>query len=241
MTKFKQYEPRVVLAVGAHADDIDFAAAGSVAAWRVDGATVHYLVLTDGSKGSADRNVTSERLVQLRQQEQQAAAAALGVKAVYFLDYEDGALEITMSLKKDIVRIIRQVRPDTVVTLDPTLVYASELGIINHSDHRAAGQATMDAVYPLARDHLSFADLYRSETLEPHKVAHLLLVNPQQQNYFVNITATFDAKVAALLKHASQFGDRAATMQLLRAQAEATGQKAGYQYAEGFVRIDIPA
>jgi len=238
MTEFAPLNPKVVLAVGAHADDIDFGASGSVAKWAADGAEVHYLVITDGSKGSADPNMTSENLVATRQQEQRAAATTLGAKEVHFLGYEDGMLEVTMPLKKDIVHVIRQVRPDTVVVIDPTIVYSSELGIINHPDHRAAGQATLDAVFPLARDHLSFPDLYTDEKLEPHKVAHVLLINFEKQNFYVDISATFETKVAALKQHSSQISNVERMTEMLQQRASTLGSKTGSRYAEGFVRID---
>jgi len=237
-TTFQPYQPKVVLAVGAHADDIDFGAAGSVAKWAADGAEVHYLVVTDGSKGSDDRNMTGEQLRAMRQVEQRSAAAVLGAKEVHFLDYEDGALEVTMPLKKDIVRIIRQIRPDTVVVIDPTFLYSSELGLINHPDHRAAGQATVDAVFPLARDHMSFPELLNEEKLEPHKVAHLLLIGLDKSNYVVDITATLDTKVEALKRHVSQFSSVEALTDTIRQRAEMLGSKIGARYAEGFVRID---
>jgi LmbE family N-acetylglucosaminyl deacetylase len=233
------YKPECVLAVGAHADDIDFGASGSVAAWAKQGARVEYLVITDGSKGSSDRNMTNDKLVATRQTEQRSAAETLGAKEVHFLDYEDGALEVTQELKKDIVRIIRQVRPDTVVVMDPTMVYSAQYGFINHSDHRAAGQATLDAVYPLARDHLAFPELYDQARLEPHKVAHVLLMNFEKQNCFVDITETFDIKLAGLSKHVSQLPDPDAAFAMLRSRAETTGQQAGCQLAESFVRIDV--
>ena len=238
MAEFEPLNPKIVLAVGAHADDIDFGASGSVAKWAQEGAEVHYLVITDGSKGSADMSMTTENLILTRQQEQRAAAESLGAKEVHFLAYEDGMLEVTMQLKKDIVRVIRQVRPDTVVVIDPTLVYSSSLGIINHPDHRAAGQATMDAVFPLARDHLSFPDLYVDEKLEPHKVAHLLLINFENQNFYVDISATFETKVSALLQHTSQIADAQQITEMLRQRAATLGGKTGSKYAEGFVRID---
>ncbi|MEO7364432.1 MAG: PIG-L family deacetylase [Candidatus Saccharimonadales bacterium] len=149
-------KPRIVLGVGAHPDDIDFMAAGSLAAFAAAGASVHYLILTDGSSGTADRSADSAALVTMRKAEQDAAAAAVGATSSRFLDYRDGQLEVTMELKRDIVRVIRELRPDTVITFDPTLAYFSPMGFINHPDHRAAGQATLDAVFPLARDHLSF-------------------------------------------------------------------------------------
>ncbi|HET6924797.1 MAG TPA: PIG-L deacetylase family protein [Candidatus Saccharimonadales bacterium] len=241
MASVQPYDPKIVLAIGAHADDIDFGASGSVAAWVAKGAEVHYLVITDGSKGSADTGMATEQLVAMRQQEQRDAAAVLGVKEVHFLGYEDGMLEVTMDLKKDIVRLIRQIRPDTVVVMDPTTVYYADYNFINHPDHRAAGQATLDAVFPLARDHLSFPELYLGEKLEPHKVAHVLLINLEKQNYYVDISATFDTKVQALQRHASQVPSVQALTEMLQQRAAALGRKTGSQYAEGFVRIDTQA
>lgn len=239
MAEFEQFTPKVVLAIGAHADDIDVMCGASIARWTADGAQVHYLVLTDGSKGSSDLAMESQKLALVRQQEQRDAASVLGSNNVQFLTYEDGMLEITQSLKKDIVRVIRQVRPDTVVVMDPTLVYSAELGLINHPDHRAAGQATLDAVYPLCRDHLSFPDLLTQEHLEPHKVPHVLLTNYEASNYYVDVSATFDHKLNALAKHNSQFSNMEDFGKTLRVQAEKLGSKVGSQYAEGFVRIDI--
>ncbi|HEX7368091.1 MAG TPA: PIG-L deacetylase family protein [Candidatus Saccharimonadales bacterium] len=238
MTERIPLTPKIVLAVGAHADDIDFGASGSVAKWAKEGAEVHYLIITDGSKGSADPGVTGEELIAIREREQQEAAATLGAKQVHFLRYEDAALEVTQALKKDIVRVIRQVRPDTVVVMDPTFVYSSETGFINHPDHRAAGQATLDAVFPLARDHLSFPDLYTREHLKPHKVAHVLLINLDRQNFFVDISGTFELKVAGLMKHASQVLPEDRLRPMLEQRAAVTGGRCGAKYAEGFVRID---
>jgi len=238
MTELTPLEPKIILAVGAHADDIDVGAAGSVAVWARQGVEIHYLVITDGSKGSADPEMSPEELLAMREQEQRAAAELLGAKQVHFLHYEDGLLEVNMQLKKDLVRIIRQVRPDTVVLMDPTVVYVPEFNFINHPDHRAAGQATLDAVFPLARDHLSFPELYNDEKLPPHKVAHVLLINLREQNYFVDITDTFETKIAALKKHASQFADVELLKEWLEPQAAALGRKTGSRYAEGFMRID---
>lgn len=240
MSEFEPLSPKVVLAVGAHPDDIDFGASGSIAKWVAGGAEVHYLILTDGSKGSPNKDMTGETLTSLREDEQRAACKVLGAKDARFLGYEDGALEVTQKLKEDIVRIIRALKPDTVIVMDPTMVYSATLGFINHTDHRAAGMATLDAVYPLARDHLAFPSLYQVEQLEPHKVAHLLLVNMDQQNFYVDITDTIDAKIAALAKHASQIADMDAVGTMLRSRAEALGGHLGVKYAEGFMRLDLP-
>lgn len=230
--------PQRVLAVGAHPDDIDYGYAGSIAKWTQAGTEVYYLILTDGSKGTADRSITSRKLSSIRRSEQEAAAKQLGASEVFFLDYVDGELAVTQELKRDIVRHIRKLRPDTVLVFDPTVVYATERGFINHPDHRAAGQATLDAVFPLARDHLAFPELLK-EGLEPHKVSTLLLMNFERQNFAIDITSTFAQKVSALALHASQVGDMEAERVRVTHWAEAAGKAAGYRYAEAFMRVDI--
>lgn len=239
MSDHAPFTPKVALMVGAHADDIDFGASGSVAKWAKSGTEVHYLVITDGSKGSSDENMTIEQLISTREQEQRDAAATLGAKEVHFLHYEDSMLEVTMPLKKDIVRIIRQIKPDTVVVMDPSIIYSSDMGLINHPDHRAAGQATLDAVFPMARDRLTFPDLLEAEHLEPHKVEHVLLINMRDQNHYVDITDVFETKVAGLLKHKSQIPNPENVRSMLQTWASVVGGKTGHKYAEGFVRIDV--
>jgi LmbE family N-acetylglucosaminyl deacetylase len=232
------FTPKRVLAIGAHADDIDVMAGGTMATWASVGARVEYVVLTDGSKGTSDRGMTSEELIETRRNEQREAAMLIGVKGCHFLNYEDGQLEVTMAVKRDIVRLIRKIRPDTVVTLDPTFVYSSSLGMLNHPDHRAAGQATLDAIYPLARDHLSFPELLE-EKLEPHKVTHLLLTNPETHNFLVDICDSFEAKLTMLEQHASQFSDQQQLRAWLTKTARQHGEELGCKYAESFVRIDL--
>lgn len=234
------FTPQIVLAVGAHADDIDFGAAGTVAAWAKDGARIEYAVVTDGSKGTDDVGTSPDQLIQTRQAEQRTAAQTLGVAEVHFLTYPDGELEVTMALKKDLVRLIRKVRPDTVVTLDPTMVYSSQLGIINHPDHRAVGQATLDAIYPLARAHHSFPDLFTDENLEPHKVAHVLLLHLDKHDCLVDISGTLDLKLTALAQHASQFADMNKVGELVKSYAAELGESANVPFAEGFIRLDLP-
>jgi LmbE family N-acetylglucosaminyl deacetylase len=177
-------------------------------------------------------------LITTRQQEQRDAAQVVGAKNVHFFNYEDGSLEITRELKLKLVQLIREVRPDTVITLDPTMVYIAELGFINHPDHRAAGQATLDAIFPLARDHLSFPELHDGG-LKPHKVAHVLLINHEKQNYYVDVSNEFEAKTSALCKHVSQVNDT--MLATMTEYAQRMGAEANCAYAEGFMRIDIPA
>jgi LmbE family N-acetylglucosaminyl deacetylase len=234
----KPLTPKVVLGVAAHPDDLDFYAGGAMAAFAKQGAAVYYLVLTDGGKGTGDRSMQPETLRDLRRDEQHKAAKILGVKDVSFRDYPDGALENSLAVKREIVKVIRQVQPDVVVTFDPTVSYVVQDGLLNHPDHSAAGPATLDAVYPLARDHLSFPDLL-AEGYEPHATSTVLLINLGQPSTFaVDITDTLNAKFEALGEHASQF-----TLQKMkdavRQQAAKAGKPHGYTYAEPFVRIDI--
>ncbi len=237
-SQFIELKPKIVLGVAAHPDDLDFGASASMARFAADGADVYYLILTDGGKGSSDRNISTSQLIQIRRQEQRQALKTINGKGVTFLDYPDSELEITLNLKKDIVREIRKIKPDVVITNDPTVIYSKTRGFINHTDHRAAGQATIDAVFPLARDHLAFPDLLL-EGLEPHKVSTLLLTNFEEQNFFVNVSDTLDKKWQALAAHASQISDMEAVKTRFTAIAAAAGNECGYHYAEGFIRLDL--
>lgn len=239
MSDTTYFTPKTVLAIGAHADDMDVTSSGTLLRWASEGAAVYYLQLTDSSRGSSDRNITPEEVAATRQAEQRKAAELVGAKDVFFLENCDGCLEVTQDLKRAIVRIIRQVKPDTVVGMDPTFVYSADRGMINHPDHRAAGQATLDAVYPLARDHLTFPELLHDEQLEPHKVEHVLLANFETQNYYIDISEFMDRKLDVVMAHASQFGEPEHMSTVLRTMAEGMGVKTGSRYAEGFMRIDL--
>ncbi|MBC7581393.1 PIG-L family deacetylase [Aeromicrobium sp.] len=238
MSTKEYYTPKVVLAVGAHADDVDITCGGTLARWASEGADVYYLILTDSSCGSDDESISREQLTALREQEQRDAAALLGAKHVFFGHHTDGMLEVTQDVKRDVARIIRTVKPDTVVTMDPTVIYEADFGMINHTDHRAAGMATIDAFYPLARDRLSLPELLRDEGLAPHKTLHLLLTNFSEQNYYVDVSSTFERKIDAIMLHSSQFDNRAQMQDMLGERAAAWGAKVGARYAEGFMRID---
>lgn len=238
MPTFQTLKPKVVLGVAAHPDDLEFAAAGSMAKFIAEGAEGYYLILTNANKGTSDRSVSPEKLRDTRREEQRAAGKLLGLKDVFFAEFEDGCLECNLEVKRDIVQIIRQVKPDVVVTLDPAFTYSSELGIINHPDHRAAGQATLDAVYPLARDHLSFPELL-AKGFEPHKTLTVLLSNPDNHNFYIDISDHLETKLAALRCHSSQFGDADQVCNYVKSLASKAGSKVGSNYAEGFVRIDL--
>lgn len=237
MKTFSDLQPKIVLGVAAHPDDLDFGAGGTLAQFARQGADVYYVQLTDGGKGTADTSIDSESLRQTREAEQQRACEAIGGKGITFLNHPDGQLEVTMDLKAEIVKLIRSIKPDVVVTTDPSEIYDADRGIINHPDHRAAGQATLDAVYPLARDYLSFPELYKAG-YEPHKVTTVLMTNFSRANFYVNISDTIELKLQAAAAHASQ-GGASAMQDMLRQFAADRGEAAGYSYAEGFVRIDV--
>lgn len=234
--------PKVVLGVAAHPDDLDFGAGGAMAAFAEQGAEVYYLILTDGSKGSKDREAVAESVRNTRREEQRKAAKALGLKDVFFCDYIDGTLENTAEVRRDIVRVIRQTKPDVVVAPDPSVLYSAQYNLINHPDHRAAGQAALDAVYPLARDHMSFPELL-AEGYEPHNTKTVLLfsfdLDPQRANLMVDITGTLELKLQALDAHSSQFGDLKTLKESVRKMAIKAGKESSYEYAEPFVRIDV--
>jgi LmbE family N-acetylglucosaminyl deacetylase len=237
---FDELKPKVVLGVAAHPDDLDFAASGAFARWAHDGAKVYYLILTDGSKGSDDPEYTAEKLIKTREDEQKKAARIVGAADVFFLNYPDAYLEVTLGLKKDITQIIRKIKPDVVITTDPTVLYSLTTGFINHSDHRAAGQATIDAVFPMSRDRLTFPE-HLAEGLSPHKVPHLLLTNFENGNYYVDISNFIDKKMLALAAHASQMNDIEATQTRMKSIAKKVGGKMGVNYGESFIRLDIPS
>lgn len=237
-TVFSPLQPKIVLGVAAHPDDLEFMAAGSMAKFVAEGALGYYLILTNANKGTEDRSLQPDQLRDMRREEQRNAAKILGLTDVFFCDYDDGCLQCNLDVKRDIVRVIRQVKPDVVVTMDPTMVYDADRGMVNHTDHRAAGEATLDAVYPLARDHLSFPELLQAG-LEPHKVKTVLMSHFGQENFYVDISPYMDTKLQALRAHASQLSDPDATCVMVKQWAASNSSKVGATYAEAFVRLDL--
>ena len=223
-----------VLVVTPHPDDAEYGVAGTVARWANEGRTVVYVVCTNGDKGTSDREVKSESLIKIREKEQIAAANLLGVKEVIFLGYPDQGLEETPQFRKDIVKQIRRFRPETVVTADPYRRY------IWHRDHRITGRVTLDAVFPYARDHLSYPDLLE-EGLEPHKVKEVLLWASENINHRLDITDTFPLKLNALREHKSQVGHipRQELEGYLRGRAIQLSEGESFQLAEGFHREEV--
>jgi LmbE family N-acetylglucosaminyl deacetylase len=229
--------PARVLVVAAHPDDSEFGAAGTVARWVAEGADVHYLVVTRGDKGSDDPDADVAELVTRREREQRAAAAELGVSSVDFLDEPDGLVQPTLVLRERITRVIRTTRPEVVMSHDPTVLFVNNEWV-NHPDHRAVGQVTVDAVFPTARDPLNFPE-HRAAGLEPWKVAELFLWSTNEANQLVDIGETLERKVAALGHHASQFRAFDDIARWVRRRSEELGERAGYRAAEGFRRVTL--
>src|SRR3990167_9988015 len=230
---------KVILAVGAHPDDMDFGVSGSIAKWASEGAIAYYLICTDGSRGSDDPKMTHKRLAEIRKKEQIDAAKVLGIKKVFFLDHTDTQLVCDLTLKEEIVRIIRTLKPDIVVTMDPTFYYSVGRGFVNHTDHRAAALATMDAVFPLSRDRLTFLN-HEKEGLKPHRVEELWLVSFGRVGHLVDISKTFKKKIKALELHKSQFEDFKKIEKMMTGRAKMLGKTKKYKFAESFVRIKLP-
>ena len=222
-----------VMVVTPHPDDAEIGAGGTIASWVKQGREVILVVCTNGDKGSTDPDMTSEMLPQIRHQEQMKAAKILGISEVIFLDYPDGFLEDTPEFRGELVRLIRKHRPDVVMTTDPYRRY------IWHRDHRITGIATLDAIYPYARDRLCYPE-HIAEGLEPHRVKEVYLWGSEELDTYIDVSDTFDIKMSALSCHASQvapyvkfFGQR------IKARAEKVGQSEGVPLAEAFHRIEI--
>jgi LmbE family N-acetylglucosaminyl deacetylase len=214
MTETPVTPPRV-MGIFAHPDDPEFFAGATFARWSSEGAEVIFVLATSGDKGSADPEMTSDRLIEIREQEERNAALALGVNEVIFLRYRDGELQPSLELRRDLVRLIRMKKPDIVVTCDPTVFYWQGGGI-NHPDHRAIGEAVLDAVYPTARDRLNFIELERDEGLEVHKVKRVYLSGTKDPAVKVDVTEHIDTKIASLKNHVSQIADMEAMAKRIR-------------------------
>ena len=229
------FSPKRVLVVTPHPDDAEIGAGGTLSTWIAQGAACSLVVCTNGDKGSEDPEMTSPRLAAMREREQEEAAKVLGLQDVVFLRHPDGEMEDARLLRGQIVREIRRTRPDVVLTTDP-----HRRTFYLHRDHRIAGQVTMDAVFPFARDRLSFPE-HLEEGLLPHKTPYIFLWGSDAPDHHIDIAATLDRKIAALQKHVSQvaaprgrdFGE------LLRQMAQRTGKEKGMEAAEAFRVIEI--
>ena len=217
------------LVVTAHPDDVDFGAGGTVAGWTDAGIEVTYLLCTDGQAGGNDRALPRDEMARIRREEQTEAARALGVTDLRFLGYMDGELYPTHELRRDISRVIRQVRPQRVLTQSPERWW-DRLGA-SHPDHRAAGDATVDAIYPDARNPFAHPALLLDEELEPWTVPEIWLMASPRAEHVVDVTEQFDRKIAALHAHVSQTAHMEDIAGFVRPWLEGNARAAGL--AEG--------
>lgn len=226
-------KPLRILVIVAHPDDIEFGAAGSIARWTDAGAQVSYCIVTNGAAGSNEKGVDYVQLTARRKQEQIDAAKIVGVTDVRFFDQQDGVLQPTLELRRDLTRLIRDLRPNRVVIMDPTLVLLQDgdENYINHPDHRAAAEAALYAVFPSAESRPIFPELL-DEGLEPHHVEELYMVLSEKPNIAVDISSVHDRKIEALLMHRSQVGEEAADF--VTKFDRRAGEQAGVEYAETF-------
>jgi LmbE family N-acetylglucosaminyl deacetylase len=216
------------LVVMAHPDDVDFAAAGTIATWTDAGVEVAYLIVTDGDAGGFDDDLPREEMGPLRRAEQIAAAKCVGVTDVRFLGYPDGRVEATLDLRRDIARVIRQVRPDRMVIPNPERNY-QRLGP-SHPDHRAVGSAALDAVFPDARNPYAFPEL-RTAGLEAWTVREVWISGGPSAQHFVDVTEVFERKLAALRAHVSQTAQSEGFEEMLRGHLSTLAERGGL--AEG--------
>ena len=225
------YIPKRVMVIVAHPDDIEFSCAGTIARWVKEGAEVCYVLCTSGDVGIIDPKITKEEAMAIREAEQTAAAAVVGVTNVVYLREPDGMLEPTMALRKRLVREIRRFKPDTLIAGDPQALWAGD-GYINHPDHRAAATAAIDAVFPAAGMPTLFKEL-EAEGLQAHKTYKVYISGFGDGNVFVNISDTIDLKIEALKKHVSQMNGWDPAERIREWSAEAAKGKE-MEYAEAF-------
>jgi LmbE family N-acetylglucosaminyl deacetylase len=221
-----------VMVIAAHPDDPEFGCAGTVLKWSQAGKRIIYVLLTSGDKGSHDPDLRPGQLAARRESEQRAAAADLGVGQVVFLRHPDGILENTLELRRQLAAVIREHRPHVLLTIDPWRHYQL------HPDHRAAGQAALDAVYA-AREWNIFPEQL-VEGVDPWRVRELYLFWTDNPDYWEDISCCLDARIAALMRHASQVGlDAEKLVERVHQRAQEAGDKPGYAFAEAYKRIEL--
>jgi LmbE family N-acetylglucosaminyl deacetylase len=229
-----EFLPKIAMSIHAHPDDQEFTVAGTLAKWARMGCQVISVIITSGDSGSNDPNHSTEykpTLAALREEEQRAANAALGIQEAIFLHYPDGELEATVALRRDLTRLIRQYKPEAVVTGNlEAAFYGNEY--INHPDHRAAAQAATYAVFPSAGTRLIFADLLEAG-YEPHNVKRLYIHGAEKPDTWIDISQDIQTKIEALRKHASQLGDWDPE-KMMREWAAEEGKEKEMAFAEAY-------
>ena len=237
MTEEQEFSSGMV--VIAHADDAEYGCSGTVAKLCAEGWDMTYVLCTDGSKGSSDREISEKELSKARRVEQINAGKVIGLRDVAFLGYSDSYLEPTLSLRKDIAREIRRYKPDVVICQYPLRTLDGGWGV-GHPDHLAAGEAALAAVFPTARDHMTFPELLE-EGFEPHKVAEVWITGHPEPDVFIDVTDHMETAVKALAEHKSQTGGRPYEEMLPRMKEwrrrGSVGK--GMLYSESFKRISF--
>lgn len=226
--------PPRVMSIHAHPDDQEFTVAGTLAKWARAGSQIVTVCLTSGAAGSnksTPAEMTREKLAPIREEEQRRACRTLGIQEVVFLGYEDGMLEPTLALRRDVTRVIRRHRPEAVVCGDPTVRFYGTR-YLNHPDHRVAADVALDAVFPSAETRFIFPELL-DEGLAPHKVKRLFVHGAARPNTYIDIASVLDVKVAALREHRSQLGEWDPTG-MIREWARTEGKRRGLAAAESF-------
>ena len=231
----KEYIPQRAMFIFAHPDDIEFGCAGTAAKWAKAGSEVTYVLITDGNVGSHDVEYDREKLAQTRRREQDAAAKIAGVQRVVYLGYHDGLLEPTLELRRDLVKLIRQYKPNAVVSGDPRAFPSDDY--INHPDHRAAAIAAIEAVFPACEMRLLYPE-FEAEGITPHKVNHVYVSFGPDADVYVDITDTITTKIEALRQHTSQFGEWDPS-EMVSNWAKETGKQVGLPFAETFRRLTL--
>jgi LmbE family N-acetylglucosaminyl deacetylase len=228
-------EPLRALAITAHPDDIEFGCAGTVARWVDEGAEVTFVIVTDGSTGTVDTTLMGERLADVRRDETVRAAKVLGVTDVVFLGYRDGYVEPTLDLRRDLAREFRKARPHTMFVMDPQPLPGA--WFVNHPDHRAVGQASLDITVTAGTTPGHFPELLDEGHVPWRGLREIYLTGPGGGKHAVDITTTIDRKIEALKTHASQVGEWEGLEDMMRGWAKQNGVEHGFEYAELFQLI----
>ena len=224
--------PQKILVILAHPDDPEFFCGATLTRWAHAGHEIHYLLLTCGDKGGGP-DITPDELCKVRRAEQYNAAAIIGVKSVRFLELEDGCLVPTLELRREIVRAIRQAKPDILVTCDPTLLYTL-FGTLNHPDHRAAGQVVLDAVFPASGNVHYFPELLKDDGLEPYTPHEVWISLANQPTVILDVTDIWEIRLLALKEHKSQIGDPVKFEARVRSRRTADSTDENPRYEERF-------
>ncbi|MFC1936863.1 PIG-L deacetylase family protein [Chloroflexota bacterium] len=226
------YIPKRVMAIYAHPDDIEFSCAGTMARWVKAGAEICYVLVTSGDAGIDDPKIEKSEATKIRESETRDAANITGVKEVVFLGDLDGLVQPTLELRKKLVREIRRFKPEVVVTMDPTVIFANE-SYINHPDHRAAALAALEAVFPASGQPNLFSDIEQNDGYKAHKVRKVYISSWENQDTFVSIETTINIKIQALKAHKSQMQDWDPTP-IIKEWAKANAKGKEMKYAEGY-------